>query len=143
MKSTVENLSPTRVRLNVEVPFEELKSDFDRAFKQLAQQVRLPGFRPGKAPAKLLEARMGRAAILEQVVNEALPARYSEAVAANDIKPLGQPDIEVTKLEDGEQLAFTAEVDIRPETHIFLEFKADWDDHLEDVEKLQGPPKMG
>ena len=115
MKSTVENLSPTRVRLNVEVPFEELKSDFDRAFKQLAQQVRLPGFRPGKAPAKLLEARMGRAAILEQVVNEALPARYSEAVAANDIKPLGQPDIEVTKLEDGEQLAFTAEVDIRPE----------------------------
>ncbi|BBZ67953.1 trigger factor [Mycolicibacterium insubricum] len=115
MKSTVENLSPTRVRLNVEVPFEELKSDFDRAFKQLAQQVRLPGFRPGKAPAKLLEARVGRAAILEQVVNEALPARYSEAVAANDIKPLGQPDIEVTKLEDGEQLAFSAEVDIRPE----------------------------
>ncbi|MCV7191475.1 trigger factor [Mycolicibacterium brumae] len=115
MKSTVENLSPTRVRLTVEVPFEELKGDFDRAFKQLAQQVRLPGFRPGKAPAKLLEARVGRAAILEQVVNDALPNRYSEAVAANEIKPLGQPDIDITKLEDGEELHFTAEVDVRPE----------------------------
>ena len=80
MKSTVEQLSPTRVRINVEVPFTELKPDFDRAYKQLAQQVRLPGFRPGKAPAKLLEARIGRGAVLEQVVNDALPSRYSEAV---------------------------------------------------------------
>ncbi len=73
MKSTVEKLSPTRVRINVEVPFTELQADFDRAYKQLAQQVRLPGFRPGKAPAKLLEARVGRGAVLEQVVNDALP----------------------------------------------------------------------
>ena len=115
MKSTVEQLSPTRVRLNVEVPFAELEPDFDRAFKQLAGQVRLPGFRPGKAPRKLLEARVGRAAVLEQVVNDALPARYSQAVAETEVKPLGQPDIEVTKLEDNEQLEFTAEVDVRPE----------------------------
>ena len=115
MKSTVEKLSPTRVRINVEVPFAELKADFDRAYKQLAQQVRLPGFRPGKAPAKLLEARVGRAAVLEQVVNDALPARYSEAVATGELRPLGQPDIEVTKIEDGEELVFTAEVDVRPD----------------------------
>ncbi|KHO19230.1 trigger factor [Mycolicibacterium setense] len=115
MKSTVEQLSPTRVRINVEVPFTELEPDFDRAFKALAQQVRLPGFRPGKAPRKLLEARVGRGAVLEQVVNDALPARYSEAVTASDVKPLGQPEIEVTKLEDGQELAFTAEVDVRPE----------------------------
>lgn len=115
MKSTVEQLSPTRVRLNVEVPFEELEPDFDRAFKQLAKQVRLPGFRPGKAPRKLLEARVGRGAVLEQVVNDALPSRYSEAVSTTEVKPLGQPDIKVTKLEDGEQLVFTAEVDVRPE----------------------------
>lgn len=115
MKSTVEQLSPTRVRINVEVPFTELEPDFDRAFKALAQQVRLPGFRPGKAPRKLLEARVGRGAVLEQVVNDALPSRYSEAVTASDVKPLGQPEIEVTKLEDGQQLAFTAEVDVRPE----------------------------
>ncbi|RRQ25067.1 trigger factor [Rhodococcus sp. Eu-32] len=115
MKSTVEQLSPTRVRINVEVPFEELKPDFDRAYKALAQQIRLPGFRPGKAPAKLLEARVGRGAVLEQVVNDALPARYSEAVTAEEIKVIGQPEIEITKIEDGEELTFTAEVDIRPE----------------------------
>ncbi|ORA39826.1 trigger factor [Mycobacterium aquaticum] len=115
MKSTVEQLSPTRVRINVEVPFTELEPDFDRAFKELAKQVRLPGFRPGKAPRKLLEARIGRGAVLEQVVNDALPSRYSEAVSTSDIKPLGQPEIEVTKLEDGEELVFTAEVDVRPE----------------------------
>ncbi|WP_070378991.1 trigger factor [Rhodococcus sp. WMMA185] len=115
MKSTVEQLSPTRVRINVEVPFEELKPDFDKAYKALAQQIRLPGFRPGKAPAKLLEARVGRGAVLEQVVNDALPSRYSEAVTGAEVKAIGQPEIEVTKIEDGELLEFTAEVDVRPE----------------------------
>ncbi|WP_420094691.1 trigger factor [Nocardia asteroides] len=115
MKSTVEQLSPTRVRINVEVPFEELKPDFDRAYKALAKQVRIPGFRPGKAPARLLEARLGRGAILEQVVNDALPARYSEAVTTAEVKVIGQPEIEITKIEDGQELAFSAEVDIRPE----------------------------
>lgn len=115
MKSTVEQLSPTRVRINVEVPFEELKPDFDRAYKALAGQVRIPGFRPGKAPAKLLEARLGRGAILEQVVNDALPSRYSEAVSTSEVNVIGQPQIEITKIEDGEELAFAAEVDVRPE----------------------------
>lgn len=115
MKSTVEQLSPTRVRINVEVPFEELKPDFDRAYKALAKQVRIPGFRPGKAPAKLLEARLGRGAVLEQVVNDALPGRYSEAVTTSEVKVIGQPEIEITKIEDGQELAFTAEVDVRPE----------------------------
>lgn len=114
MKSSVEQLSPTRVRINVEVPFTELEPDFQRAYKELAKQVRLPGFRPGKAPAKLLEARFGREALLDQVVNEALPARYGQAVAEAEVEPLGQPSIEVTKKEYGEELAFTAEVDIRP-----------------------------
>jgi trigger factor len=115
VKSTVEQLSPTRVRINVEVPFTELKPDFDRAYKELAKQVRLPGFRPGKAPAKLLEARIGREAMLDQVINEALPSRYGQAVTESDVRPLGQPDIEVTKKEYGQELVFTAEVDVRPE----------------------------
>jgi trigger factor len=114
VKSSVEQLSPTRVRINVEVPFTELEPDFQRAYKELAKQVRLPGFRPGKAPAKLLEARFGREAMLDQVVNEALPTRYGQAVAESEVQPLGQPDIEVTKKEYGEELAFTAEVDVRP-----------------------------
>jgi trigger factor len=115
VKSTVEQLSPTRVRINVEVPFKELQPDFDRAYKELAKQVRLPGFRPGKAPAKLLEARVGRDAILDQVVNEALPSRYGQAVTEQDVRPLGQPNIEVTKKEYGQELVFTAEVDVRPD----------------------------
>ncbi len=115
MKSTVEQLSPTRVRINVEVPFKELQPDFDRAYKELAKQVRLPGFRPGKAPAKLLEARVGKEAILDQVVNEALPSRYGQAVTESDVRPLGQPEIEVTKKEYGQELVFTAEVDVRPD----------------------------
>lgn len=118
MKSTVEKLSPTRVRINVEVPFTELQPDFDRAYQELAKQVRLPGFRPGKAPAKLLEARVGRGAVLERVVNDALPARYSEAVTTTELKPIGQPDIEVTKISDGEELVFTAEVDVRPDIEL-------------------------
>ncbi|EOM76453.1 trigger factor [Rhodococcus rhodnii] len=118
MKSTVEQLSPTRVRINVEVPFEELKPDFDKAYKALAQQIRLPGFRPGKAPAKLLEARVGRGAVLEQVVNDAIPARYSEAVGANDVAPIGQPEVEITKIEDGDVLEFAAEVDVRPKIEL-------------------------
>ena len=114
MKSSVEQLSPTRVRINVEVPFTELEPDFQRAYKELAKQIRLPGFRPGKAPAKLLEARIGREAMLDQVVNDALPARYGQAVAESEVHPLGQPEIEVTKKEYGQGLAFTAEVDVRP-----------------------------
>jgi trigger factor len=115
VKSTVEQLSPTRVRINVEVPFTELQPDFDRAYKELAKQVRLPGFRPGKAPVKLLEARIGREAMLDQVVTDALPGRYGQAVTESDVRPLGQPDIEVTKKEYGQELVFTAEVDVRPE----------------------------
>lgn len=118
MKSTIEQLSPTRVRINVEVPFAELEPDFQRAYRELAKQVRLPGFRPGKAPAKLLEARFGREALLDQVVNEALPARYGQAVVESEVQPLGQPEIEVTKKEYGQELAFTAEVDVRPKIEL-------------------------
>ena len=115
MKSTVEKLSPTRVRINVEVPFTELQPDFDLAFKEMAKQIRLPGFRPGKVPVKLLEARMDKQAMLDQVVGDAVPARYSEAVASSEVQPIGQPEIEVTNKEYGQDLTFTAEVDVRPE----------------------------
>ena len=115
LKSTVEQLSPTRVRINVEVPFDELKPNFDRAYRKLAAQIRIPGFRPGKAPARVIESRIGRAPILDEVVNEAVPAKYMEAVTTSEVRAIGQPDIEVTKIEDGDHVAFTAEVDVRPD----------------------------
>jgi trigger factor len=118
LKSTVEHLSPTRVRINVEVPFDELKPNFDRAYRKLAKQVRIPGFRPGKAPARVLESRLGRGVVLDEVVNEVVPVKYQEAVNSDEIRPLGRPEIEVTKIEDGDHLAFTAEVDVRPDITI-------------------------
>ena len=118
MKSSVETLSPTRVKLAVEVPFEELKSSLAEAYKAIGSQVRVPGFRPGKVPARIIDQRVGRAAVLEEAINKALPKAYSDAVRETGVKALGQPDIEVTELADNDHVAFTAEVDIRPEISV-------------------------
>ena len=119
MKSTVENLSPTRVRLAVEVPFDDLKPSLDKAYAAIAQQVRVPGFRPGKVPARVIDQRVGRGTVLQEAVNEALPRLYGEAAREHELQPLGQPEIsDITDLEtlaDGSSFSFTAEVDVRPE----------------------------
>jgi trigger factor len=114
VKTDVEELSPTRVKLTIEVPFEELKTSLDKAYREVARQVRVPGFRPGRVPPRIIDQRFGRAAVLEQAVNEAVPELYSKALAEHDVVPLSQPDLEITKLDDGKELAFTAEVDVRP-----------------------------
>lgn len=115
MKSAVETLSPTRAKLTVEVPFEELKPSLDAAYKKIAQQINIPGFRKGKVPPMVIDRQVGRGAVLDEAINEVLPQKYIEALQANDLTPLAQPEIEVTKFEDNETLQFTAEVDIRPE----------------------------
>ena len=114
MKTDVEELSPTRVRLTIEVPFEDLKDNLDKAYREVARQVRIPGFRPGRVPPRVIDARIGRGAVLEQAVNEAVPELYSKVVAEHEVVPLGQPELEITRLDDGKELAFTAEVDVRP-----------------------------
>ncbi|HET9255853.1 MAG TPA: trigger factor family protein, partial [Pseudonocardiaceae bacterium] len=115
MKSAVETLSPTRAKLTVEVPFEELKPSLDAAYKKIAQQINVPGFRRGKVPPMVIDRQVGRAAVLDEAINEALPQMYVEALQANDLEPLAQPEIDITKFEDNEALEFTAEVDVRPE----------------------------
>ncbi len=115
MKSAVETLSPTRAKLTVEVPFEELKPSLDAAYKQIAKQINVPGFRRGKVPPAVIDRQVGRGAVLDQAINEVVPQKYVEALQANDLQPLAQPDIEVTKFEDNAALEFTAEVDVRPE----------------------------
>ncbi|MCX4748991.1 trigger factor [Kitasatospora sp. NBC_01287] len=118
MKSAVETLNPTRVRLTVEVPFEELKPSLDAAYKKINQQVTVPGFRKGKIPARVIDQRFGRASVLEEAVNDALPRFYTQAVDEGKIEVLGQPDItDIKGVEDLAKngLTFTAEVDIRPE----------------------------
>ncbi|NEC90649.1 trigger factor [Streptomyces sp. SID12501] len=118
MKSAVETLNPTRVRLSIEVPFEELKDSLDAAYKKINQQVTVKGFRKGKIPARIIDQRFGRGAVLEEAVNDALPKFYTEAVNEAELNVLGQPEVDITELKDGETLNFTAEVDVRPTIEI-------------------------
>jgi trigger factor len=115
VKSAVETLSPTRAKLTVEVPFEELKPSLDAAYKKIAQQINVPGFRKGKVPPMVIDRQIGRGPVLDEAINEALPKLYVQALQDNDIEPLAQPEIDITKFEDNESLEFTAEVDVRPE----------------------------
>jgi trigger factor len=115
VKSAVETLSPTRVRLTVEVPFEELEPSLKQAYRRIASQVTVPGFRKGKVPAAIIDQRFGREVVLEEAVNDVLPKAYDDAVKENDLKPLGQPEVDLGEVKDREPLTFTAEVDVRPE----------------------------
>lgn len=118
MKSAVETLSPTRVKLTVEVDFDELTPNVDSAYRKVAGQIRIPGFRPGKVPPRIVDQRVGRGVVLEEAVNEAIPQFYGKAVDEANVRVLSQPEIEVTHFGDGEQLSFTAEVDVRPEIEL-------------------------
>jgi trigger factor len=115
VQSAVETLSPTRVRLTVTVPFDELKPELDAAYKKVGSQVRIQGFRPGKVPPRILDQRVGRGVVLDEAVNSAMPRLYGEAVEQESLAPVSTPDIEVTEFADNDKLAFTAEVDVRPE----------------------------
>lgn len=115
MQSAVETLSPTRVRLTVEVPFDELEPELKQAYKTIGGQVRVQGFRPGRVPPAILDRRVGRDVVLGEAVQHALPRLYGEAVDESGVSPVGRPDVDVTELADREKLTFTAEVDVRPE----------------------------
>ncbi|MGF7235543.1 MAG: trigger factor [Frankia sp.] len=118
MKATKETLSPTRVKITVEVPFDELKPSVDAAYRKLAKQVRISGFRPGKVPPRVLDQRVGRGVVLDEALQEALPRFYSEAVQAERVDVLSRPEVDITDFTDGAPLVFTAEVDVRPEVSL-------------------------
>jgi trigger factor len=115
VKSAVETLSPTRAKITVEVPFEELRPSLDAAYQAIAKQVNIPGFRKGKVPPAIIDRQIGRGPVLDEAINNALPQLYVAALQENDLEPLAQPEIDVTRLEDNESLEFTAEVDVKPE----------------------------
>jgi trigger factor len=114
VKSAVETLNPTRAKLTVEVEFEELKPSLDAAYQRIAKQVNIPGFRKGKVPPPVIDRQVGRGVVLDEAINEALPKLYVQALEDNDLQPLAQPEIDITKFEDNSTLEFTAEVDVRP-----------------------------
>lgn len=130
MKSDVEKLSPTRVKLSIDVPFNELKPHIDGAYKSLSEKISIPGFRKGKVPAAMIDQRVGRGAVLDEAINAALPTFYSQAAKDNDVLVIGRPNVEITELKDNEKLTFTVEVDIRPEIKLpnFSQIKIEVDD---------------
>ena len=126
MSSTVEKLGPSRVKLTVEIPFADLKPHLDKAYADIASQVTIPGFRKGKVPPLVIDQRFGRGAVLQEAINAALPSAYESAILESKVTPIADPEVEVTKLEDGEVIEFTAEVDVRPEITVpdFAELSA-------------------
>jgi trigger factor len=118
VKSTTETLSPTRIKLTIEVPFEEFKPNLDAAYKTIGSQITIPGFRKGKVPAAIVDQRVGRGAVLDEAINAALPGWYNQALQDTNIQPLSQPEIDLSKFEDGEPIEITAELDVRPELTI-------------------------
>ena len=130
MKSAVEKLSPTRVKLSIDVPFADLKPHIDGAYKSLSEKITIPGFRKGKVPSAMIDQRVGRGAVLDEAINAAIPSFYSQAAKDNDVLVIGRPTVEITELKDNEKLAFTIEVDIRPDIALpnFSEIKIEVDD---------------
>ena len=130
MKSTVEKLSPTRVKLSIDVEFTELKPHIDGAYKTLSEKINIPGFRKGKVPAAMIDQRVGRGAVLDEAINAALPTFYSQAAKENDVLVIGRPNVDITELKDNEKFSFTVEVDIRPEIVLpkFSDIKIEVDD---------------
>ncbi|MGO4857925.1 trigger factor [Arthrobacter sp. 2MCAF14] len=122
MKSAVENLTATRVKLNVEVPFEELKPSIDAAYKTVASQIQVPGFRKGKVPSKLVDQRVGRGYVLETAINDGLNGWYQAAVQEAGLRPLSRPEVEITEVPDPSstdgELKFQVEIDVRPEVEL-------------------------
>lgn len=114
MKSTVEALEGNKVKLSVEVDEQEFESAIDAAFKKIAREVRVPGFRPGKAPRRVLEAHIGVGAGRAQALNDALPDYYSEAVLANEVDVIAPPEIEITDGQESGTIKFDATVEVRP-----------------------------
>lgn len=114
MKTSVETLEGNKVKLSVEVDQQEFEKAIDAAVRKIAREVRIPGFRPGKAPRRLLEARIGREGVRQEAMREALPEYYAQALRETEVDAISPPEIDVTSGEDGGPLAFDAVVEVRP-----------------------------
>jgi trigger factor len=122
VKSAVESVDATKVKLTVEVPYSELKPSIDHAYSHIGSQITVPGFRKGKVPPRIIDQRVGRGAVLEHAINDGMQTFYTGAVRENALRPLGQPEIEITQVPDlsdtSTSLHFTAEVEVRPDIEL-------------------------
>ena len=115
MKAVVEPLEGNKVKLSIEVEEDEFEKAIDAAFRKIAREVRVPGFRPGKAPRRILEARFGKEAGRAEALRDALPGYYSQAIRDNDVDAIAPPEIDITAGEESGSVAFDAVVEVRPQ----------------------------
>jgi trigger factor len=114
MQTSVETTDTHMVKLTIEVPAEEFEQELDRTYRSIARQVKIPGFRQGKAPKPIIDAQVGRDVVLEEFVQSTVPAYFRKAVGEEDLAPIGDPEVDVEQLEPGKSFIFTATVEVRP-----------------------------
>ncbi len=114
METTVERTAEHTVKLTIEVPSDQVAKDLDKTYRAIAREVKIPGFRPGKAPRPIIDAQVGADVVLEEFVNSSVPTYFRTAVTDEDLAPIGEPEVDVEQLESGKPLIFTATVDVRP-----------------------------
>ncbi len=115
MKSAVESISATRVRISIDVDFNDLEPHVKRAYQSISERIVIPGFRKGKVPRAMIDQRVGRGAVLDEAINNALPEFYTQAARENDVLVVGRPTVDIKELKDNELVKFEVEVDVRPE----------------------------
>jgi trigger factor len=114
MQTTLEETDKHKVKLTIEVPAEQVGKDLDRAYRKIAKQVKIPGFRQGKVPRKVIDAQIGRDAVLGEFIEDSVPVYYRDAVREHELAPISDPDIDLEQVEEGKPLVFTAVVEVRP-----------------------------
>ena len=115
MKSSVEKISPTRIKLSIDVEISELKPYIDSAYKTISERLNIPGFRKGHIPPAMVDQRVGRAGVIDEAITASLSPLYSQAIKDNEIHVIGRPTVEITSVKEDEGFSFTSEVDVRPE----------------------------
>jgi len=118
VRSSVEPLDGNKIRLSIEVDEAELDHAMDAAFRKIAREVRVPGFRPGKAPRRLIEARLGPGIARQEALKEAIPEWYEQALHENDITPVAAPEIDITAGQEDGPIAFDATVEVMPQVSV-------------------------
>jgi trigger factor len=118
MKIDIERLSETAVKLSVHLDYVDFEPAIKQAYRAVAEKINIKGFRKGKVPEQVIDNQVGRAYVVQEALNDAISSAYEKAVRDNELKPVGQPDVEVTELEDRSHIAFTAEVEVRPDFEV-------------------------
>ena len=138
MKSTIETLSATRVRLSIDLAYDEMSEHIAEAYKKISGQVNIPGFRKGKVPPAMIDQRVGRGVVIDEAINLALPEFYGQAAREHEVLVIGRPTVEIKEFKDKESLSFTVEVDVRPEVKLpdFSKITIEVDDVTVSVEDI-------